>query len=224
MRNFLFLGLLFGALLLTLPADAQVRLGVRAGVNASNVKFQRDLDFDPLPGYQAGLQADISLSPNFSIQPALLYVTKGFSSELEFRNQQGNLTGTYRGSFRTHYLEFPVLALYKVNVSKTYKMFGGLGPYVAAGIGGKTNFNFGASGSTQNIVFGPKNGRPEGAYNRMDYGLAAAVGIEIRNVSLAVNYSYGMTGIGPGSLIVGAGAFYNRTLSLMAGYWLGKAK
>lgn len=119
--------LLVGAFLLVKPADAQVRFGMKAGVNASNVKFQRDLDFDPLPGFQAGLQADIGLSPRFSIQPALLYVTKGFSSELEFRNQQGTSTGKFRGTFRPHYLEIPVLLLYKAEVGNTCKVFGAWG-------------------------------------------------------------------------------------------------
>jgi hypothetical protein len=56
----------------------------------------------------------------------------------------------------------------------------------------------------------------------MDYGLAGAIGLEIRSVSLAANYSYGLTGIGPSSRIVGVGAFYNRSLGLTAGYWFGK--
>ncbi len=224
MKNSLLPALVLGVFFFVQPADAQVRFGVKAGVNASNAKFQRDADFDPFPGYQAGLQAEISLSPNFSVQPALLYVTKGFSSMLEFRNQQGTLTGNYRVSFRPNYLELPVLVLYKSQVSNTCKIFGGLGPYAAAGLGGESSFGTQSVGFNQKIVFGPKNSNSQDTYNRMDYGLAGVVGLEIRRISLAVNYSHGMTGIGPGPLVVGAGSFYNRSLGLTAGYWFGKAR
>ncbi|WP_373513362.1 porin family protein [Persicitalea sp.] len=211
-------------LMLGFDSYAQVRLGVKAGVNASNVVFEsKSIEFDPLPGYQVGLQADIILSPKFSIQPALLYVTKGFSSELEFRNAQGTLTGNFWGSFRPNYLELPVLFLYKVKVGNSCKFFGGLGPYAAAGIGGKSNFHL-ATGSSRKILFGPKNNRSPDAYNRMDYGIAAAVGVEIRKISLTVNYDHGLTEVGPNSSIVGAGAYYNRSLALSAGYWFGKAR
>lgn len=217
--------LLVSAFLFGQPADAQVRFGMKAGVNASNVKHDFTTD-DPLLGYQGGLMVDIGLSSRFSIQPSLLYVTKGFSSELEFRNAQGALTGTSRATFRPNYLELPVLVLYKTKVGKHSRLFGGVGPYMAMGINGKSDVGkfFSASSSfpAQNIVFGPKNGRPEGAYNRMDYGWTAAVGIEIRRVSLAVNYSHGLTGIGPISM-ADVGNFYNRSLSLTAGYWFGRA-
>ncbi|GHB58482.1 porin family protein [Persicitalea jodogahamensis] len=224
MKNSLLPALVLGALFFVQPADAQVRFGVKAGVNASNVKFQRDPDFDPLPGYQGGLQAEISLSPNFSVQPALLYVTKGFSSMLEFRNQQGTLTGNFRGTFRPNYLELPVLVLYKSQVSNTCKIFGGLGPYTAAGLGGKSSFNTQSVGFNQKILFGPKKNRPEGTYNRMDHGLVAAAGVEVGRISLAVNYSHGLTGIAPVDHRADVISFYNRSLGLTAGYWFGKAR
>ncbi len=208
-------------------AQAQVRFGLKAGVNASNVKFETgSTNFDPLPGYQGGLMAEIILSPKFSIQPALLYVTKGFSTEVEFRNQQGTLTGTARSNFKTNYLDLPVLVLYKAKIGKSCQLFGGPGLYAAYGINGKFHAakSLASAFPVQKITFGPKNGRPEGAYNRMDYGLAAAAGIEMGRVSLAVNYGHSLTGIAPSSRTIDYGAFYNRSLGLMAGYFLGKTR
>jgi len=211
--------LLVSAFLLVEPADAQVRFGVKAGVNVSNAKIQDNDSFDPLIGFQGSLMADISISSKFSIQSALRFVTKGFSSETEFRDAQGQFTGIGRSTFRTNYLELPVLMLYKVKIGESSQIFGGLGPYMAAGINGKSDFE--GRIPAQRIVFGPKNDRPDGAYNRMDYGLAAAAGIERGRVVVAVNYNHGLTGISPDSQAFAVN-FYNRSLGLTAGYWFGE--
>lgn len=212
--------LLVGAFLFAQPADAQVRFGVKAGVNASDIKFESGSNMGALLGYQGGLMVDVGLSPKLSIQPALLFVTKGFGTELEFRDVSGIIEETGRSTFRTNYIELPVLALYKVNIGKSCHVFGGLGPYVAAGINGK--FDFGGKATSYDIVFQPKNGPKEGAYDRMDYGLSTAAGLEMGRISLAVNYSYGLTGIYPQAYASEPKAFYNRSLGLTAGYWFGK--
>lgn len=213
--------LLVGALFLVKPADAQVRLGVNAGVNASNAKIQDNDSFDPLIGFQGSLMADISVSSEFSVQSALRFVTKGFSSETDYRDTDGQAIRTGRSTTRTNYLELPVLVLYKVKIGESSHVFGGLGPYMAVGINGKSDFE--GLIPTQKTVFGPKNDRPDGAYNRMDYGLAAAAGIEWGRVIVAVNYNHGLTGISPESQPFAIN-FYNRSLGLTAGYWFGKAK
>lgn len=63
MKNLFCYILLFTAFLFTQSAEAQVRLGVQAGFNASDIKYKPGPNFDPLLGYQGGLVADISLSP-----------------------------------------------------------------------------------------------------------------------------------------------------------------
>ena len=180
MRNLPTLFVVVGLLLIGSLANAQVRFGVKAGVNASNVRQDFGYSENLLLGYQGGLVADIGLSSRLSFQPALLYTTKGFSSKLEFRNAQGALTETSRAIFRANYLELPVLLVYKVPIGSSCVFFGGVGYYVAMGIDGKTDFT--GVAQTSNIVFGPKNNRPEGAYNRMDEGVAAAAGLEMGKV------------------------------------------
>lgn len=214
--------LLVGAFLFGQPADAQVRFGMKAGINASSVKIQGVDDLDPLLGYQGSLVADIGLSSRFFIQPALSFVTKGFGIELEYRDTKGGLTSTGRGTFRTNYLEAPVLLLCKAKIGTSCKIFGGIGPYAAMGINGKSDF--GGGSPIQNIVFKPKVNRPEGTYNRMDYGLTSAAGIEMGRVSLAVNYNHGLTNIAPSYRMIDPWVFRNRNLSLTAGYWFGKSQ
>ncbi len=221
MKKLTFSLLLVGAYLFAPSADAQVRFGAKAGVNASNVKIQDGNSFDPLLGYQGSLMADIGLSHKFSIQPSLGFITKGFSSVLEFRNPQGQQTGSARSTFRTNHVELPVLITYKARISDSYIFFGGVGPYAAVGINGKSDF--GGRIPTQRIAFGPKNGRMGETYNRMDYGFTAATGIERGRVVVAVNYSHGLTGFAPLSR-GDVPAFYNRSLGLTAGYWFGKTK
>ncbi|TDB59533.1 hypothetical protein EZE20_22270 [Arundinibacter roseus] len=86
-RSFALL-LLVVSLTISSQAFAQVRLGVKGGVNASKIRFAL-FDTDPIPGYELGLLADFGLSPHFSIQPALLINAKGFSVDLDTRDQAG---------------------------------------------------------------------------------------------------------------------------------------
>lgn len=74
----------------------------------------------------------------------------------------------------------------------------------------------------QKIKFTSKKQGPNkiNVYNRMDYGLNAALGVEKGRVQLGINYSYGLTGIIPQESI--SVKSYNRTLALTAGYWFGE--
>lgn len=220
MRNLLPLALLASAFLFAQSVSAQVRLGAVAGLDASNVKFETSRSgTDPLLGYHGGLIADIGLSTKFSIRPSLLYTVKGLGADIEVRNDQGQLTGTLPFTFRINYIELPVLLLYRANVGKNCKIFGGAGPYAAAGVSGKSYVRFN-NVSGEPAKFGPRNNREEGAFNRMDYGLAATVGLEIKRVWLSVNYSHGLTNISPSYRVLQPESFYNRSLSLSVGYWL----
>lgn len=154
----------------------------------------------------------------------MLYTVKGFSDEFEVRNAQGQITGRGRYSFRPAYLEIPVLLLYRIDVGKTCKLVGGLGPYAAAGIGGKYTADI-QNSSKEKIVFGNKDNRSDRVYNRIDYGVVASVGLDVKRLFFMVNYSYGLrpvTSIRSNPQATNANEFFNRSLGLTAGYWFGK--
>ncbi|MBB2146096.1 outer membrane beta-barrel protein [Pedobacter sp. LMG 31464] len=87
--------------------DKAIRLGVKAGVNYSNIiKDDGNNNFktDYLVGYHAGITLDIPLLPNLAFTPEALYSTKGYKSSSTF----GDFTQT------THFIDIPILASIKL--------------------------------------------------------------------------------------------------------------
>src|SRR5690606_38935059 len=64
-------------------AQSPVRLGVKAGLNLSNIikdDGNNDFDTEMLPGFNAGLTLDINLIEGIALTPEFLYSTKGYKS------------------------------------------------------------------------------------------------------------------------------------------------
>ncbi len=197
-------------------AEAQVRFGVKAGVNSASLHL-KGVDFDPLTRFQGGLVADIPVVSHFAIQPALLYSAKGHSVNSEERDQSGIPTGReFTFEAKLNYLEIPVLALYKNELGKGLKFFGGLGPYLGIGINGRFTGN--TPGFKDQLISFDKSKSGTQTYERFDMGLSAAVGLEYRSLMLGLNYNYGLRPVPMPS------DAYNRTLGLTAGYFFGKGK
>ena len=185
--------LLVASFALTNQTFAQVRLGVKIGVNASNIHTDA-ATFDPLLGYQAGLMTDIGLSSHFSIRPALLVNSKGFSGDLDIRDQNGANQGIAHYTFQPIYGEVPVLFTYEGKMGKALHWFGGIGPYAAVGIIGKA-ITDSKLFKDQKIIFRSRNSHTENAYHRMDYGVSTALGLPLNCFLLEANCSYGLTPI-----------------------------
>ncbi len=59
-------------------SDAQIQFGIRAGLNATNVSFEKLPSKSERYGFHAGVFADIPITTDFlSIQPELSFSTKG---------------------------------------------------------------------------------------------------------------------------------------------------
>ncbi|MPR32082.1 porin family protein [Salmonirosea aquatica] len=164
------------SLLISKGTMAQVRLGVKAGANASNLHLDA-VTFDPLVGYQAGLMADLGLSSHFSIQPSLVINSKGSSTDLDIRDQNGQREDGTRAIFRLIYAEIPVLFLYKGSLGESWRWYGGVGPYVGIGITGKFKTDSDILEDQKiKFVLGKQSNYVGNVYKRMDYGLNAALG------------------------------------------------
>jgi len=144
-------------LILSVQTFAQVKIGIKAGGNVSNMKFDIDKDFGDEPetkakmGIHLGLITDIPLLENtLSLQPALLYSNKGYSFDMkkmlddEF-DDYGVDMDDYEGYVRVNYnyIELPINLVYKNSGFQV-----SAGPYFAIGIGGnfKHDFSFEADG------------------------------------------------------------------------------
>jgi Outer membrane protein beta-barrel domain len=112
------------------------------------------------------------------------------------------------GSVGLNYLELPIYVTYHYPVSPDSKLFGGLGPYLAYGIGGKSKF-----GSFSTSSFGENNG----GYKRFDAGLALEAGYKYKEASFSLSYDLGLANVAYASQDITA---KNRSFGINIGYSL----
>ncbi|MES2241092.1 MAG: porin family protein [Bacteroidota bacterium] len=154
-------------------------VGIKGGVNFTNLYTEDVDDNNILTSFNAGLYANLPVSSAVSIQPEINFSRKG--SELVYDNAFA--TGTTR--LKLNYLEMPVLL--KLNVTPNFNVH--LGPYVAYLIDGKatnesdSGFNFEDNINNDDL-------------NKWDYGLSAGAGFDFESTSIGVRYNYGLQTIG----------------------------
>lgn len=133
--NFLKLSvLLFSIFAVQQTTNAQTKVGLRAGVNFSNLNYKDEADkkmaTQSVPGIQIGLTADIPLLGDLYVQPGLMYANRGFKEETG-----GKLGYGVNFEVKANYFEVPVTFLYKPEIGSG-KLLIGAGPYIGFGNGG----------------------------------------------------------------------------------------
>lgn len=133
-----------------------------------------------------------------------------FMGGLEFiqkKSKDGNTKNTL------NYLEVPIYALYQTDLGTGGNVFGGLGPYVAYGVGGKLKSTSGGQ-TNKTKSFDKTTG-----FKPFDAGLTLTAGYRIPNsFSFRLAYDLGLADIGRNDF----DKVVNRTISLNIGYPLDK--
>lgn len=196
----------------SLFAQSPVKFGIDAGVNLSNASVgdSDGVDKKAKVGFQVGVVAEYEFAQDFFIQSGLSFTNKG--TKLEEKNSAGKVSL----SIHQAYLQLPVYAAYKLEVTPTMKIVFNAGPYFAFGVGGKsklsgsiTDEDFGYfEGSGKVDTFGDK-----GILNRFDFGLGGGVGAEFGQIFVGLKYELGLSDIGKEDL-----SYKNRSASLTVGY------
>lgn len=186
----------------TLSTYAQVSFGIKAGYNSSAVSGDGSEFTKRLSGFHAGGIADISLAENFSLQPQLLFITKGAKAPAYNETIAGVEIKMPEQKITLNYLELPVNFLYKHEVGAG-SIFVGAGPYLGFGLSGKLK----ADGSDEELKVkfdGKKDSEvdenDEDAMHlkRLDAGANFLAGYELKNGLLfGINYSLGLTNLDP---------------------------
>lgn len=113
-----------------------------------------------------------------------------------------------------HYLEVPLYAMVERDLGKG-QIFGGLGPYIGFGIGGKTKIKF-AGTTTKSDSFG------EDGFRRFDAGLNWTIGYRLENeLALRLGYDIGLLNIAREEDLYKE---WNRTISINVSYPIEKIK
>lgn len=200
MRKLKFSILVVAMLVVATVAHAQVDLGIKAGVNMSNVYGKNVDNNDMKIGFHAGLSADFYFTPEVALQSGLLVSTKGFTyktSALEFTSNP-------------IYLQLPVHLAYKVEVVPGTRIVFHGGPYAAYGIAGKHTVKVGSLGSGSIDVFGDSAAQ----LKRFDFGAGLGVGAEFGQIALDLGWDMGLIDLSNSS----EGTLKNQNAYLSVGY------
>ena len=118
--------------------EAKVQFEVRAGFGASN--YRGDDNAGNHFSGKIGAAADVQFSRHWSIEPGLFYASKGTQFSGLYVHSGENFTelmSKFHNSL--HYIEVPVLAVYKIHIDNDAYISVKLGPYFALGIKGTAN-------------------------------------------------------------------------------------
>lgn len=178
MKN-LKLTLIVAMLAVVSVASAQMRLGIKAGVNMSN--FNGMDDNKAKIGFNVGVLADYDFAPNVGLQSGLFATTKGFKHKGNLAEYTHNLT----------YLQLPLHIAYKVDVTPGTKVFLHGGPYAAYGISGKNTNKRGIWELNVNKLFGDS----PSPYKPFDAGLGIGAGFELGQVVIDLGWDMGLVDI-----------------------------
>ena len=169
-------GLVFAALLFLGigQVSAQVRLGVKGGLNIASVHFSTDvLQSDNVTGFQIGPMIEGSLPlVGLGFDAAILYAQKG----LETKNVGGEKT-----TLKNDYIDVPVNLKWKLGLP-IMKVYLAAGPYVGFRVGGNKIWEL--PGSMVDQV----------KTKSFSAGLNFGAGVElISHLQVGLNYGLGLT-------------------------------
>lgn len=211
--------------LVSIQTFAQVRFGIKAGFNLANMTDKDkngtySNDYQMKEGFHLGVTAEYSISSNFSFEPGLLYSSKGFTKPEYKAGIGGHTVDEPEIKITSNYLEIPINAIYKINLGGV-KIFMNAGPYLAYAISGKLKAN--------KIWFGVNEDQTERKlkignqatddFKALDYGLNAGAGVEIKKITVGLQYSLGLANIAPSNDI--SYTLNNKVISFSLSYKFG---
>ena len=156
------------------------KIGIKGGVNLSNLYVDNVKDENVKVGANVGLYAKIPIAKGLSIQPEILYSMKG--AQVNYNNLFGS--GKYRYNF--DYIEIPVSLV--INIAKNFNVIAG--GYTAFLASAKVK-DVDANGNINGVKELNKDN-----FETFDYGLVGGLGFDIENTNIGLRYSYGLKNIG----------------------------
>ncbi|PXV62487.1 outer membrane protein with beta-barrel domain [Dysgonomonas alginatilytica] len=201
--------------------DSPFRFGVEAGVNMSNATIDnKDADPNFKTGYQVGLTVDYTFMQNWLIQSGLSFTTKG--SKIDDFSAGRTIGGNGRGethTFNQLYIQLPIYAAYRIDVSDNLGVVIGAGPYAAYGVGGKTKrkLHNGVFGDGSTEVKFDTFGNGDDAFEQLkkfDFGLGLNISAEFSKIVVGLGYEHGLLNIAAYDNL----KYHNRNVALTLGY------
>ena len=157
-------------------ANAQARVGIKGGLNLSNLYVDNADDENARLGFNAGIYGQVFSTDVFALQPELLFSTKGSKAEYG-----GVIDQTVK--FNLSYLDLPVLAVFKLgNAAEIH-----VGPYASYLLSSNVSYDGDLGNGSQDI--------DRDHLRSFDYGVAGGLGFNFGPVQLGARYNLGLTEI-----------------------------
>lgn len=181
MKNLIKLSIVVvAAMTMTTQSFAQVKIGVKAGLNIANMVVRDNAetyDMNSLNGFLLGATAESSISKAFAIETGMLLSKKGVKNREQV-------------SIHLNYLEVPIHAVYKIGSGKN-KFLIHAGPYLGFALSGvvKTGAALG------NVELKIGNDKEKHDIKPLDFGWDFGAGVEIQDMTISFQYGVGLTNI-----------------------------
>jgi hypothetical protein len=193
-RIFLFLIATVSMLLMSNLCQAQTKVGIKGGFNASTISFDNLPDRSERYGYHLGLLLDVPLILGFlSVQPEISFSTKGVNYEY---------LGDKR-SIKMNSMDLFLPASFKLDLISIE-----VGPFVSYLVE-KPAFT---TSSNKTIIV---NG-----FNQFDAGLSAGLSVNLNRFFISLRYNQGLTNVSNDEIIAAIGKGRNAVGQVSIGLWL----
>lgn len=175
----------------TEKADHGVTFGIRGGLNVAGLSTKAEKGEIVTCtgkngiGYNAGLNVDIPIVRSMYIQTGLYWTVKTAKMETsEGRNEYNT------SKFNPSFIEIPLLASYRYNLSNKIQLQVNLGPYFAYGVAGKDDGDDNLFKDTKDTNYRyPKYLKP------FDAGIKVGTGITINRFFVGISYEKGFSNL-----------------------------
>lgn len=173
------------------------QLGIRGGLNFTNVSSEKDVDLSTSNGFHLGVAFETPLISPLHIGTGIFYTRRGYKS-----NTPGRV-----GNVSIDYLDIPIDLMIKFKILDTAGAFVSAGPYFSYGL---TSHVFDLDGI---LINGYK--KDEIDLNRIDSGINIGAGVDITNIRISAAYGVSFTDNRAGL----DNKLKNRVLKISLGYF-----
>jgi hypothetical protein len=208
-------GLMASLMLFAVQVQAQdnpgPKFGIKGGVNLAQLFVDQPNaeDENMKIGYHVGLFGKIPVTDFLAVQPELLYTNTG--AKVTYGGSDlANLLGIQQGEvrFNLNYIQLPVLLAANIGAFNVH-----VGPYASYLVGANVKDLKSADLNTNDVT-----DLNTDDFNRVDYGLAGGIGIDLKGFTIGARYNYGLREIGNSGL---AGRLTNNSRNSVAQLFIG---
>lgn len=165
-------------------AQSSPRVGIKGGLNLSNLYVNDVDDENARIGWHAGIYSQLFSSEAFAIQPELNYSTKG-TGVTYARVGPNSVMFDHDQKFNLNYLDIPVLAVFKLGRAAEIHA----GPYWSYLVRAEIRTNDDNAANEFDTI-DRKN------FDNWDYGLVGGIGFNLgKGAQLGARYNYGLNPI-----------------------------